>query len=52
MIGAGAAHVAEHPRPRPALVTHHRHYARAHTVKRVRRVVRTACVVRQPARTV
>src|SRR4051795_272670 len=51
VIGAGAAHVAEHPRPRPALVTHARQYARAHTVKRVRRVVRTACVVRQPART-
>src|SRR6185437_11395190 len=53
VIGAGAAHVAEHPRPRPALVTHHaREYARAKTVRRVRRVGRTACIVRQPERTV
>ncbi len=53
MIGAGAAHVVEHPRPRPALVSHHaREYARARTVRRVRRVVHTACLIRQPERTV
>ena len=53
VIGAGAVHVVHHPRPRPALVAHHaRTYVRATTVRRVRRIVHTACIVRQPAKTV
>src|SRR3954471_13196282 len=56
ILGGGAVHVAENPPQRPALV-HHSKVAAAprvavRTVKRVRRVVRTACVVRQPGRTI
>src|SRR4051795_13256805 len=58
VIGAGAAHVAENPPQRPALVRHAkaapapRAYARAKMVKRVRRIARTSCIVRQPGRTI
>ena len=50
-------HVAENPPSRPALVRHAKaapvRYAKAKKpVKRVRRVVRTACVVTKPAQTV
>src|SRR3954462_5550238 len=56
VIGGGAVHVAENPPQRPALVRHAkaapapRQYARAKTVRR--RIVRTACGVRSPGRTV
>ena len=57
VIGGGAMHVAENPPSRPALVRHAKaapvRYAKAKKpVKRVRRVVRTACVVTKPAQTV
>src|SRR5919112_385944 len=55
ILGGGAVHVAENPPQRPALVHHSKVAAprvAVRTVKRVRRVVRPACVVRQPGRTV
>src|SRR3954465_4235392 len=58
VIGGSAVHVAENPRPRPAVVQHvrvpkyARHFPKAKTVYRTRRVAHATCVVARPARTV